>query len=269
MKTILLLAHDDAGQEARLQVALDVTRALGGHLTCLDVIVPPVALAYNDYSGFTTEALMNDERDREGANRSRLEARLAGEDVAWSWHETTGFREEAIEKAAGLADLVVLSSRLGEKEPSEIRQLAGHVVEKADCPVLAVPSHAKGLDLTGNVLIAWDGSREADDALRHAVPLLRIAGEVVLFVLDADEGAFAAELAAEYLSRQGVHARIATGHRKSGDLVYSEILDQARAVSAAYIVMGAYGHSPVMETVFGGVTRSMLAQSDVPLLLAH
>ena len=43
MKNVLLLIHDDAGQEARLQAALDVTRALEGHLTCLDVaIVPPV-----------------------------------------------------------------------------------------------------------------------------------------------------------------------------------------------------------------------------------
>jgi nucleotide-binding universal stress UspA family protein len=33
--------------------------------------------------------------------------------------------------------------------------------------------------------------------------------------------------------------------------------------------MGAYGHSPAVETMLGGVTRSMLAQSDLPLLLAH
>lgn len=40
MKNVLVLLHDDAGQEARLQVALDLTRALSGHLKCLDVVVP-------------------------------------------------------------------------------------------------------------------------------------------------------------------------------------------------------------------------------------
>jgi hypothetical protein len=32
MKSVLLLVHDDAGQEARLQAALDVVRAIG--VTC-------------------------------------------------------------------------------------------------------------------------------------------------------------------------------------------------------------------------------------------
>lgn len=35
MKNVLLLIHDDDGQEARLQVTLDLTRALDGHLTCV------------------------------------------------------------------------------------------------------------------------------------------------------------------------------------------------------------------------------------------
>lgn len=269
MKSILLLAHDDQGQEARLQAALDVTRALGGHLTCLDVIAPPVVLTNDGYGSAAAADLIEHERERETANRSRLEARLSREDVAWSWHETTGFREQAIEAAAGLADLIVLSSRLGKEVPSELRQLADHVVQKADCPVLAVPGAAKGLGVTGTVLVAWDGSREADDALRDAVPLLALASEVILFVLDDPDGVFAAEPAAQYLSRHGVHARIDLEHRKAGALVYESILDGALANRASYIVMGAFGHSPMVEKVFGGVTRSMLAHSDVPLLLAH
>jgi nucleotide-binding universal stress UspA family protein len=33
--------------------------------------------------------------------------------------------------------------------------------------------------------------------------------------------------------------------------------------------MGAYGHSRLREGLFGGVTRRMLADSPVPLLLGH
>ena len=42
MKNILLLVHDDAGQEARFQAALDIGRAVEGHLSCLDVTVIPM-----------------------------------------------------------------------------------------------------------------------------------------------------------------------------------------------------------------------------------
>ena len=41
MKNILLLIHGDEGQEARYQSALDVARAVGGHLTCLDLTIIP------------------------------------------------------------------------------------------------------------------------------------------------------------------------------------------------------------------------------------
>lgn len=269
MKTILLLAHDDDGQEARLQVALDVTRTVGGHLACLDVVTPPQVMAYAEYGGFVDSALISNEQDREHANRARLEARLMQEDVPWDWRETVGFKADTLEDAAGLADLIVLSSRLSDSAPSDMKQLAGQVARKSARPVLAVPMKAKGIDLTGPVLVAWNGSREADEALHDAIPLLRHSSRVILLEINEPGGAFAVEEAARYLSRNDVHATIEAAHRGIGATICSTILDHAQAAGAAYIVMGAYGHSPVVETAFGGVTRSMLVQSDLPLLLAH
>lgn len=268
MKTVLLLAHDDPGQEARYQVALDVTRALNGHLTCLDVIEPPNVLTY-DYSNYGAMALVEDEREHEAANRLQLEKRLKHEDVSWSWHEANGILANAIEGEAGLVDLIVLSTSFARDEPSNPRQLAGTVARKVQRPVLAVPPNANGLDVTDTVLVAWDGSREAEEALRDAVPLLALSREVILFDLDELDGAFEASSAAAYLSRHDIHARIDIATRKPGSTVYASLLEKADLVGASYIVMGAYGHSPAVEAVFGGVTRSMLTNSKLPLLLAH
>jgi nucleotide-binding universal stress UspA family protein len=33
--------------------------------------------------------------------------------------------------------------------------------------------------------------------------------------------------------------------------------------------MGAYGHTRMRELVFGGVTRSMLEDTDLPIFIAH
>ncbi len=54
MKNVLVLLHDDAGQEARFQCALDLTRAIDGHLTCVDVAMLPVAV--EDYGVFASTA---------------------------------------------------------------------------------------------------------------------------------------------------------------------------------------------------------------------
>ena len=75
MKNILVLAHDDCGQEARLQVAIDITRSIDGHLTCLDVAMTSLASA--DFTGtYTGTAIIAEERQAEAANGAAVKARL-------------------------------------------------------------------------------------------------------------------------------------------------------------------------------------------------
>jgi nucleotide-binding universal stress UspA family protein len=76
-----------------------------------------------------------------------------------------------------------------------------------------------------------------------------------------------AEDAAEYLSRHGIHAKIVQRH-STEKMASTTILSTAEDIEAAYVVMGAYGHSRVLETLFGGVTVDMLNKSEIPLLLA-
>ena len=47
------------------------------------------------------------------------------------------------------------------------------------------------------------------------------------------------------------------------------LLDAVRALGGAYVVMGAYGHSRLQETLLGGTTREMIRSGAIPLLLAH
>ena len=89
MKNVLLLVHDDAGQEARLQCALDLTRAIEGHLACVDVAIMPRFM--DDYVSSGGEGvLIAQEEAREARNRYRLEQRLTAEDVPWHWADGEG-----------------------------------------------------------------------------------------------------------------------------------------------------------------------------------
>ena len=45
--------------------------------------------------------------------------------------------------------------------------------------------------------------------------------------------------------------------------------DKAHELGADMLVMGAYQHSPLRELLLGGVTRYMLANADLPVLLRH
>ncbi|MFT3968489.1 MAG: universal stress protein [Sphingobium sp.] len=264
MKNILLLVHDDEGQEARLQAALDLTRALDGHLACIDVtMVPNIA---GDYDGTGSAVLLADERDREADNKTSLEARLASEDVAWSWSDAAGFAAEAVLDAAALADLIVLNRKLDRFPYPDMQDIASRIVMKARKPVVAVPDNVRGFKL-GRALIAWDGQASAAATMQACVPLLALAEDVQIFM--ARDGAVQTEPreAAEYLSRHNIRAsvRIIDAGPAAADQL---IADEAANWHADYILMGAYGRGRLMET-FGGVTKRMLAHSKLPLILGH
>lgn len=267
MKNILLLIHDDAGQEARLQAALDVTRALQGHLNCLDVsVVLPIVGA--DYGVSGGAMLIQLERENESGNRARIYPRLEKEDVSWSWTDTTNYLEPALEEACGLADLIVVNSRLDSFPLPDMGALASGLIVKSGKPVLAVPETVTGFNASGNALVAWDGSREASEALCAAVPLLRLAGSVTIVEIEDGSVKTGAEEAAAYLSRHDIHAMIVRA-ATFGDDAGTVLVAKANSERFDYLVMGGFGHSRFAEALFGGVTRRLLAECEIPLFLAH
>ncbi len=266
MKNILLLVHDDEGQEARLQAALDLTRALDGHLSCIDVALFP-AMVGDIYSPGIAEAmLLTDEREREGKNKTTLEARLAHEDVSWDWTDVTGNFVDGVCDVAMLSDVIVLNRKLDQFPYPDMRDVASRILMHARAPIVAMPDDCKRLDLE-RALVAWDGQASAAATLRACVPLLQRAEAVEIFTARDGSEKVEPTLAAEYLSRHGVHATV---HIIEDGLHAADRLIEAEAITfgADYVLMGAYSHGRFMET-FGGVTKRMLGNAQLPLILGH
>jgi len=267
MKNVLVPIHDDPGQESRLQAALDLTRALDGHLTCIETITPPEALP-EVYMAVGYDQLVAAERTDADSNRARVEARLSAEDVPWNCIEVVAHPAAAIQQAIGLADIVVLNRKLERFALPDWLKVTSETIIASRKPVVAVPEEARGFAAFGPALIAWDGSVEAAAALRAAVPLLQKAANVTLLEIDDDHIGKRGEEAAAYLSRHGVHARLVREPRAHSDSARL-ILDRADASKAGYIVMGGFGRGRLREALFGGVTRTLLRSSRVPLVLVH
>ena len=78
-----------------------------------------------------------------------------------------------------------------------------------------------------------------------------------------------------YLARHGVAANLSVHvvdgkrgpHRRHE--VGEALLSAATDVGADLLVMGAYGHSRMRETILGGVTRTVFEAMTVPVLMAH
>lgn len=270
MKSILLHANQDAGLESRLQAALDLVRLFDGHLTCLHATPYDAYVTGDPFGGvYALPVVMSQLKRIEDEQRARLESTLANEGVAWDWLQIDGASLQAILDRSRLADLVVLSLAGADGDGDEpALSLAAGVAIHGRTPVLAIPRATSGLDVQGPAMIAWNGSPEAAHALRFALPMLRQASKVHVVTVSEDRTQFPAVDGCTYLARQGVRSELLEWPR-GGRPVGDALLDAAASLGARYLVMGAYGHSRLREAMLGGVTRQMMRESRVPLLLGH
>lgn len=265
MKTILVMIHDDAGQESRLQCALDITREVDGHLLCLDLVRMPVVVdAYG--VGVGQAAVIMDESDREDSHVARLDARLAGEGVDYEFARMRGEFDIAIAEGGRLVDLIVVSGQ-GVADLRDQSDLPARLAQLSRAPILVVPAAQEGFDLFGKVIVAWDGSSPAAAAIRAAVPMLTRAAEVdVLTIMEKGRRADPNDVA-RYLGRHGCKVAGRTTARDGA--VDKQLLQELSASGAAWGVMGSYGHSRMREQIFGGITKTLLTNSPIPLLISH
>ncbi len=271
MKSILLHIHQDEGLESRLQVALDLARSSGGHVTCLQANTFRNYIAMDPLGGAQMVPVdLPWIREQEAKERRNIETRLGREDVSWDWRNREGDVVRALLTGARLADVIVVTLATGGwRAQGDSLPIVAELAVSSRCPILAVPPSIRSLDAHGKAMVAWDGSHEAGVALRASLPLLTGASEVhIVTVEEKEKQDFPALEAAEYLARHDIEAEVHEWPRK-GRTVGETLANAVEEVGAAWMVMGAFGHSRFRETVFGGVTRHLLAEARVPLLLAH
>ncbi len=269
MKSILLYANADSGLNSRIEAALALAEAEHGHLTCLQAIPYDSYIFTDPFGGvYSLPAVLEKLEEKKAATRRQVEERLRASQVQWSWLDYVGDPAPLLVERSRLADMIVLSLPDSE-EPDRTAALTADVAVHARSLTLAVPAASRRLDPFGRALVAWNGSPESSNALRLALPMLKQAGAVdVLSVSEDDDADFPATQACEYLGYHGIRSELHES-RPGERTVAQAILDCAGELDAAYIVMGAYGHSRMREAVLGGVTRTMLRQADRPLLLGH
>ena len=273
MRSILLHIYDDEGMEARLQAALDLARSFDGHVTCVQAVPFEFGVPSDTYFSMAMEMA---DAFRTSADRfqEELETKLAGEDVRWDWIRSNADAIEEIARLAPLSEIVVLGARNPSGEPGLPSRLASETVVTVRPPVMLVPPLTAGLKLDAPAVVAWNGSPECAHALQASLPLLRQASEVHILPIrerktKSDGKRLSASDAAMFLSRHLIEPLITEIPREDDTSVAATLIDAAQARKAGLVVMGAYGRSRLRERVLGGVTRDMLCDPAIPLVLSH
>jgi len=149
--------------------------------------------------------------------------------------------------------------------------LAERLLAGSGRPVFVVPAIPAAAAEIRRIVVAWDGSASAARAFGDALPLLEQAQKVAVVTVSGPHTPQlvlqGGERLAGRLWRAGVSASFKRlpGEEEAGAMLLSFVAD----MGADLLVAGGYGHSRVRESLFGGVTRSLLTSQTLPLFMSH
>jgi nucleotide-binding universal stress UspA family protein len=260
MISVLLNIAPDGGHESRLQAALALVKAHGGHITCIQTIGALPAPA--DPSTATTEAEALVELEQVAHEfQQTVEKALNEQGVDWTWLRFYGDPATALVERSRFADVVVMSA---DGSSPSIASLALHT----RTPVLAVRQQDPHFVPERPALVAWNGSVPAANAVHGAMPMFGAMQPVHVLSIDEDAHDLPASLVQEYLVEHQLESDV---HWRSsdGEPVSDTILKFAEEMGTGIIVAGAFGHNRLREMLLGSATRELLEKSSLPLLLSH
>lgn len=276
-KTILTIVTEMAAANAQIDTAVQLARRQDAHLDilCMGVDRTQTGYYYAGASAFVQqdaiERSQQEARDIETAVRDRM----AGEDIRWS-SEAIVAQIGAIGAVTGMrarfADLVVSGKPYGEGRGLELEATLEAALFEGQCPVFLVPDGYTHVVPARRVVVAWNQSDEALDAVKKALPFLKAAELVDITVIDppahGPERSDPGGQLSQYLARHGVKAEVSVLAKTMPRI--SDVLNRhVRDTNADLVVMGAYGHSRFREAILGGATRHMLELADTPVVMAH
>lgn len=266
-----LLVHVD-GSEAgrrRVQFTADLAARVGARLSGLHV-TPPVEVPPR-YKPSRIPKVAS-----EISSKLAMDARAAAtvfrdEAPGACWFEASGNVVQGIRDKARYADLVILGQYEWQGSPeAHPLPIAHSIVLRCGRPVLVVPAEVQPSALA-NVIVAWDGSREAVRAVHDALPLLRLSRsvQIVRMIDPSEEGD---ELDAKRLSAHLAGHGIEVGDNMILVRTTQENASLQKQIEQGHydlLVMGGYSHAMWREFIFGGATQSLLLSSKIPILVSH
>jgi nucleotide-binding universal stress UspA family protein len=286
IKTILVPSSGSDTDRSVFAAALAVGQPFAAHLHFFHVHLTPGAAAQQAHleycQGAAISSALQDLRQRanelSAAAARNFEAfcqahQVPVRDVPAALERVTAHcseeRDEPLTRLlfhARYSDLVVVGRRRNRD------YLPGNLIQAllvdSGRPILIAPD-TPPRTVGSTIVVGWKETPEAARAVAAALPLLRRARRVLL--LSVAEGgmphAAAVEELARHLRWHGISAEVSLV-----DAEQPAALALARCASrceADLLIAGGFGHAPLREWIFGGVTQALVEHAELPVLMVH
>jgi len=277
-KTILVPVEQHDLVNSTLQTALLLARKFDSYIEGFALRVEfPAVFAVTDAGAVPIAPFQQDITENEKRSRSLFEDFMqqhgvsrGGDAKALSsgWLDNAPEGDLFVGSHGRVFDVIVLGKPGRDPKGPRMATLEAGLFESGR-PVLIAPPVPRP-QMGTNVLIAWNCSTEQARVTAFAMPILKRASRVV--VLTVEGGAAVpgptGEQLCRYLQLNEVPAKPLTVGL-DGRLTGEVILAHANALGCDLLIKGAYTQSRLRQMIFGGTTRYILSNAELPVLMAH
>jgi nucleotide-binding universal stress UspA family protein len=192
----------------------------------------------------------------------------ATKSMSFGWLEKVSEDESFVGSYGRVFDVIVMNRPSTTSTGLYNRAIESALFESGRPMLLSPPSPPR--QIAANVLIAWNCSTEQARAIALAMPLLQKAERVTVLTVIGGTGVPgpSPEQLVRYLQRNEIVAeplQVELDGRSTGEAV----LATAKSLGCDLLIKGAYTQSRLRQMIFGGATKHILDNADLPVLLAN
>ena len=271
--TFLLIVFDKAEAEWLIDKAAETASGFDAHLTVLHAFNPVIFTAGIEAEPVIFSTMLDWEESESAAIRSKVEEALRRNGLQGEYRAQTGlYGAETFLLAGSRAADVVVMGATADRSPDD-RVLAHRLIREAGRPVLVLGRAAVLAAPAQRIVIGWTETREAARAAHDALGMAAAGAEITLASLhgrasDVAPGLSGREDLAAALDRAGFAVTV-MDRPASADARAEELLRCAREADADLLVTGAFGHSQIYDMLVGAVTRDLLDEAPIPILVSR
>ena len=277
MKSILMPVEDHALMDAAMQIAVMLARTFNSYIE--GVAVGPDIAEFVAADFALSGVVLDDRTRRDFVDHSRglFETFMAAHRVERARGDldrpTYGWSGEALISDTGVGEYgrvfdVIAVGRPGPGPRLPRKSTLEAVLFESGRPVLIAPPQPPAT-LGERIAIAWNGTTDTARSIAFAMPLLMRAQDVVILTVPGPAlPGPSDEQVAKSLRRHGVPARVGlVGEAASSPA--AALLETAAVLGADLLIKGGYTRSRLRQLIFGKVTSEILAETNLPVFMAH
>jgi nucleotide-binding universal stress UspA family protein len=279
MKSILVPIENVEGMASALETALLLARLRGSYIEGFALrFAISEFIAIDPAGSIPLETYRQDSLEEAAAARQLFETFMQNHNVpraggtsggpSYGWLDNAPAGEGFVGSCGRVFDVTVLSRPNASTVGLHNRAIESSLFESGR-PVLLAPPRAPA-QIATTIMVHWNASPEQARTTAFAMPLLQQARRVIVLGINGGQGVSGppAEQVVTYLKRDGVAAELMS-LRLEGRSTGEVVLASAKAQGCDLLVKGAFTQSRLRQMIFGGTTSHILANAELPVLMAH